>query len=107
MTHARRVFDKMPHTDITSWHLLLHGYTSNGLASDALLCFQKMKLRECCFRRREEMEEGGKEEGFYFILKRGIFVFSFGAIGQNEPFYQFFGQNEPFYCSLARLTLSK
>ncbi|XP_028779606.1 pentatricopeptide repeat-containing protein At2g15690, mitochondrial-like [Neltuma alba] len=40
---ARRVFDKMRDRDISSWHLLIDGYTVNGLGDDGLLCFKKMK----------------------------------------------------------------
>lgn len=43
MNDARRVFDKMRERDISSWHLLIDGYTENGLGDDALLCFTKMK----------------------------------------------------------------
>ncbi|KAK7272757.1 hypothetical protein RJT34_29578 [Clitoria ternatea] len=40
---ARRVFDQMPERNISSWHLMIGGYTVNGLGDDSLLVFQKMK----------------------------------------------------------------
>ncbi|KAK4279375.1 hypothetical protein QN277_011166 [Acacia crassicarpa] len=43
MNDARRVFDKMRERDISSWHLLIDGYSVNGLGDDGLLCFKKMK----------------------------------------------------------------
>lgn len=43
MNDARRVFDKMRERDMNTWHLLISGYTMNGLGDDGLLCFQQMK----------------------------------------------------------------
>ncbi|KAL9324686.1 hypothetical protein ACSQ67_009543 [Phaseolus vulgaris] len=40
---ARRVFDQMQERNTVSWHLMIGGYTANGLARDGLLAFQKMK----------------------------------------------------------------
>ncbi|QCD91980.1 pentatricopeptide repeat-containing protein At2g15690, mitochondrial-like [Vigna unguiculata] len=40
---ARRVFDQMQERNTASWHLMIGGYTANGLACDGLLAFQKMK----------------------------------------------------------------
>ncbi|KAG5042288.1 hypothetical protein JHK87_006203 [Glycine soja] len=41
--NACRVFDQMSDKNIASWHLMLGGYTSNGLRCDGLLVFQQMK----------------------------------------------------------------
>lgn len=43
MKNARKVFDKMSERNISSWHLLISGYTLNGLGDDGLLVFQQMK----------------------------------------------------------------
>lgn len=43
MKDARRVFDKMPERNISSWHLMISGYTENGLGDDGLLVFKQMK----------------------------------------------------------------
>ncbi|KAK7379941.1 hypothetical protein VNO78_32206 [Psophocarpus tetragonolobus] len=40
---ARQVFDQMCHRSIASWHLMIGGYTANGLGRDGLLVFQLMK----------------------------------------------------------------
>lgn len=40
---ARRLFDKMPERNISSWNLMISGYTVNGLGNDGLLVFKKMK----------------------------------------------------------------
>ncbi|KAL5079868.1 hypothetical protein RYX36_008289 [Vicia faba] len=40
---ARRVFDKMPERNSTSWNLMISGYTANGLGNDGLLVFKRMK----------------------------------------------------------------
>ncbi|KAG4930967.1 hypothetical protein JHK84_047955 [Glycine max] len=41
--NAQRVFDQMSDKNITSWHLMIGGYISNGLGCDGLLVFQQMK----------------------------------------------------------------
>ncbi|XP_061352647.1 pentatricopeptide repeat-containing protein At2g15690, mitochondrial-like [Gastrolobium bilobum] len=43
MMDARKLFDEMPERNISSWHLMISGYTVNGLGDDGLLIFQKMK----------------------------------------------------------------
>ena len=43
MKNAQRVFDQMSDKNITSWHLMIGGYISNGLGCDGLLVFQQMK----------------------------------------------------------------
>lgn len=43
MTHARRTFDHMPDRDMASWHIMIDGYTANGLGDDALQLFEEMK----------------------------------------------------------------
>ena len=43
MKIARKVFDRMPERNIRSWHLMIGGYTENGVGDDALLVFQEMK----------------------------------------------------------------
>ncbi|KHN40337.1 Pentatricopeptide repeat-containing protein [Glycine soja] len=40
---ARRVFDQMLDRNMATWHLMIGGYTSNGLGCDGLLVFQQMK----------------------------------------------------------------
>lgn len=40
---ARRVFDKMPERNVSSWNLMISGYTANGLGNDGLLVFKRMK----------------------------------------------------------------
>ncbi|KAK7314350.1 hypothetical protein VNO77_32870 [Canavalia gladiata] len=40
---ARKVFDEMPERNIGSWHLMISGYTLNGLGDDGLSVFQQMK----------------------------------------------------------------
>lgn len=40
---ARRVFDQMLERNIDSWHLMIGGYTANGLGGDGLSVFQQMK----------------------------------------------------------------
>ena len=41
--NARRVFDQMLDRNMATWHLMIGGYTSNGLGCDGLLVFQQMK----------------------------------------------------------------
>ncbi|KAG5100568.1 hypothetical protein JHK82_045620 [Glycine max] len=41
--NARQVFDQMLDRNIASWHLMIGGYTSNGLGCDGLLVFPQMK----------------------------------------------------------------
>ncbi|RYR24153.1 hypothetical protein Ahy_B02g057656 [Arachis hypogaea] len=43
MNIARKVFDRMPERNMSSWHLMIIGYTENGAGDDALLVFQEMK----------------------------------------------------------------
>ncbi|XLS70479.1 hypothetical protein HN51_027344 [Arachis hypogaea] len=43
MNIARNVFDRMPERNMSSWHLMIIGYTENGAGDDALLVFQEMK----------------------------------------------------------------
>nr|AFK49152.1 unknown [Lotus japonicus] len=43
MKDARRVFDKMPERNLSSWCLMISGYTVNGRGDDGLLVFQQMK----------------------------------------------------------------
>ncbi|CAO2180296.1 unnamed protein product [Urochloa humidicola] len=45
MPHARRTFDNMPSRDMDSWHLMIGGYSANGLGDEALRLFELMK--EC------------------------------------------------------------
>ncbi|KAL6618674.1 hypothetical protein ACP70R_033813 [Stipagrostis hirtigluma subsp. patula] len=45
MPHARRTFDNMPDRDIDSWHIMIDGYSVNGLGDEALRLFELMK--EC------------------------------------------------------------
>ncbi|KAK7245517.1 hypothetical protein RIF29_40363 [Crotalaria pallida] len=40
---ARRVFDRMPERNISSWHLMIDGYTLNAAGEDGLLVFKQMK----------------------------------------------------------------
>ncbi|CAJ1951599.1 unnamed protein product [Sphenostylis stenocarpa] len=40
---ARRVFDQMQERNTASWHLMIGGFTANGLGCDGLLAFQQMK----------------------------------------------------------------
>lgn len=43
MTDARRVFDHMVDRNMDSWHLMINGYTANGLGDDGLALFEQMK----------------------------------------------------------------
>ncbi|CAO2207861.1 unnamed protein product [Urochloa humidicola] len=43
MPHARRTFDNMPGRDLDSWHLMIGGYSANGLGDEALRLFELMK----------------------------------------------------------------
>ncbi|XP_066314171.1 pentatricopeptide repeat-containing protein At2g15690, mitochondrial-like isoform X2 [Miscanthus floridulus] len=45
MPHARRTFDNMPDRDMDSWHIMIDGYSINGLGDEALRLFELMK--EC------------------------------------------------------------
>ncbi|KAG2645673.1 hypothetical protein PVAP13_2KG413910 [Panicum virgatum] len=45
MPHARRTFDNMPDRDMDSWHIMIDGYSVNGLGDEALRLFELMK--EC------------------------------------------------------------
>ncbi|KAG0537262.1 hypothetical protein BDA96_03G133600 [Sorghum bicolor] len=45
MPHARRTFDNMPDRDMDSWHIMMDGYSMNGLGDEALRLFELMK--EC------------------------------------------------------------
>ncbi|TKW25544.1 hypothetical protein SEVIR_3G126000v4 [Setaria viridis] len=45
MPHARRTFDNMPDRDMESWHIMIDGYSVNGLGDEALRLFELMK--EC------------------------------------------------------------
>jgi pentatricopeptide repeat protein len=45
MPHARRTFDNMPDRNIDSWHIMIDGYSVNGLGDEALRMFELMK--EC------------------------------------------------------------
>ncbi|PWZ19045.1 Pentatricopeptide repeat-containing protein [Zea mays] len=45
MPHARRTFDNMPDRDMDSWHIVIDGYSVNGLGDEALRLFELMK--EC------------------------------------------------------------
>ncbi|CAL4895178.1 unnamed protein product [Urochloa decumbens] len=45
MPHARRTFDNMPDRDMDSWHIMIDGYSVNGLGDEALRLFEVMK--EC------------------------------------------------------------
>ncbi|KAL4364875.1 hypothetical protein HN51_024688 [Arachis hypogaea] len=56
MNIARNVFDRMPERNMSSWHLMIIGYTENGAGDDALLVFQEMK------------EEGTRPESETFAL---------------------------------------
>ncbi|KAJ1253993.1 hypothetical protein BS78_K136900 [Paspalum vaginatum] len=43
MPHARRTFDNMPDRDVDSWHIMIDGYSVNGLGDEALRLFELMK----------------------------------------------------------------
>ncbi|KAK3137842.1 hypothetical protein QOZ80_5AG0361190 [Eleusine coracana subsp. coracana] len=43
MPHARRTFDNMPDRNIDSWHIMIDGYSVNGLGDEALNMFELMK----------------------------------------------------------------
>lgn len=43
MKDARKVFDRMPDRNLSSWHLMINGYASNGQGDDGLLLFEQMK----------------------------------------------------------------
>ncbi|KAI4350720.1 hypothetical protein L6164_005148 [Bauhinia variegata] len=40
---ARRVFERMHERNMRSWHLMISGYTLNGLGNDGLLIFDQMR----------------------------------------------------------------
>ncbi|XP_022135920.1 pentatricopeptide repeat-containing protein At3g12770-like isoform X2 [Momordica charantia] len=42
MGDARKVFDKMPERDLTSWNTMISGYVRNNNAMDALMIFYRM-----------------------------------------------------------------
>ncbi|KAL5231851.1 hypothetical protein ABZP36_030627 [Zizania latifolia] len=43
MNHARRTFDHMPDRNMDSWHIMIDGYSVNGLGDVALQLFEEMK----------------------------------------------------------------
>ncbi|XP_062192260.1 pentatricopeptide repeat-containing protein At2g15690, mitochondrial-like [Phragmites australis] len=45
MPHARRTFDNRPERNMDSWHIMIDGYSVNGLGDEALRLFKLMK--EC------------------------------------------------------------
>eukprot|EP00250_Pteridium_aquilinum_P018914 c24231_g4_i1 orf=1-3099(-) len=44
MSHAQEVFNDLLIKDVVSWTTLLAGYSKQGLAKEALACFEQMKL---------------------------------------------------------------
>ncbi|XP_065851113.1 pentatricopeptide repeat-containing protein At2g15690, mitochondrial-like [Euphorbia lathyris] len=46
MRGARRVFDKMPERNMSSWHLIINGYAEHGQGDEGLLLFEEMKKSE-------------------------------------------------------------
>ncbi|WCJ42665.1 Pentatricopeptide repeat (PPR) superfamily protein [Euphorbia peplus] len=43
MRDARRVFDRMPDRNMSSWRLMINGYAGNGQGDDGLVLFEEMK----------------------------------------------------------------
>ncbi|KAJ7973726.1 Pentatricopeptide repeat-containing protein [Quillaja saponaria] len=43
MKDARRVFDRMRERNMSSWHLMISGYTMNGQGDDGLLLFEQFR----------------------------------------------------------------
>ncbi|KAG8067432.1 hypothetical protein GUJ93_ZPchr0005g15797 [Zizania palustris] len=45
MNHARRTFDHMPDRSMDSWHIMIDGYSVNGLGDVALQLFEEMQSK--------------------------------------------------------------
>ncbi|KAL5202342.1 hypothetical protein ABZP36_013294 [Zizania latifolia] len=45
MNHSRRTFDHMPDRNMDSWHIMIDGYSVNGLGDVALQLFEEMKSK--------------------------------------------------------------
>ena len=43
ITKAQQVFDELSVQDVSTWNVLISGYTENGHGQKALECFEKMK----------------------------------------------------------------
>ncbi|KAJ4768398.1 Pentatricopeptide repeat-containing protein [Rhynchospora pubera] len=43
MTDARRTFDHMPDRDMESWHIMIHGYATNGQGDEGLQLYEQLR----------------------------------------------------------------
>ncbi|KAI5084905.1 hypothetical protein GOP47_0001078 [Adiantum capillus-veneris] len=82
MGHAQEIFDELPVKDVVAWTALIAGFNKNGLAREALTCFQQMKSADvlpnavtfvCTLKACGSLEVTGQGQGIHSeVLAKGL-----------------------------------